>query len=283
MAYREWLPEELPGGLPGGLPEGDERHTVVCVHGLTRNGGDFDRLATTLVADGFHVVCPDIVGRGLSDRLSDVTQYGTPQYVADCIVLLAHLDRAEVDWIGTSMGGLIGMILAGDPARPIRRLLLNDIGPVVSCEGLTRIAEYVGKGLQYADFASAEAALRTTMASFGPHDDQQFRLLSRHYFVAGNDGWVAHYDPAIALPFREPLTEDVVMWPVWNAIDCPVMVVRGAESDVLSAKTALTMTLGGPDGAGPQARLRTVAGVGHAPTLIADDQLAMVREWLVDE
>ena len=289
MAYREWRPAGGATTAP----------TVLCAHGLTRTGGDFDRLAATLAAEGRRVVCPDIVGRGLSDRLPDAALYGVPQYVADCVTLLARLDGdAErdapiaLDWVGTSMGGLIGMALAGlarpgGVASPIGRLLLNDIGPVLSREGLARIAGYVGgpDGVlpRYADFAAAERALRETMASFGPHGDEEFRLLSRHHFVEGEDGWRAHYDPAIAAPFADAPTEDVTMWPLWNALECPVTVLRGAESDLLSTTTAESMRRGGPDGAGPRATLVTVAGVGHAPTLIRASQIDAVRRFLDGE
>jgi len=270
MAYREW-----PAA-------GAERRTVVCVHGLTRTGGDFDRLAEVLSAEGSRIVCPDIAGRGGSDRLSDPALYDVPQYLADCATLLARLDRERVDWVGTSMGGLIGMTLASLPGNPIERLLVNDVGPVLARAGLARIAGYVGNAHRYPDFASAEAALRVTMRPFGPHTDEEFRLLSRHYFVERDGAWVAHYDPAIAQAFAEPPAEDIVLWPLWETIVCPVTVMRGEESDLLDAETAGLMERGGPEGRGPRARLVTVAGVGHAPTLIKDDQIDIVRRFLDD-
>ena len=270
MAYREWP------------PAGEERGTVLCVHGLTRNGGDFDRLAGTLAAEGFRVVCPDIAGRGLSGRLPDAALYDIPQYVADCTTLLARLDRVRVDWVGTSMGGMIGMALASLAGHPIRRLLLNDIGPVIARAGLERIAGYVGDTTRYPDFAAAESALRRKMVSFGPHTDEEFRLLSRHHFVEREGAFVAHYDPSIAEAFASVPTDDVASWPLWSAIDCPVTVLRGEESDLLDARTAESMTRGGPDGAGPRARLETIAGVGHAPTLIRDEQVERVRRFLLD-
>ena len=274
MAWREWLPVDQA-----------ERGTVVCVHGLTRNGGDFDHLAGKLALDGYRVVCPDIVGRGLSERMPNAGLYDIPQYAADCVTLLDALGRERVDWVGTSLGGLIGMAIIGGaergPGTPaIGRLLLNDIGPVLAREGLRRISGYVGDGRCYPDFATAEAALRERMVSFGSHDDEAFRLLSRHYFVERDGGWFAHYDPAIASAFSAMPDEEVSMWPLWYAIDCPVMVLRGEESDLLDAATARLMVCGGPDGSGPRAELVTVAGVGHAPTLIADDQIAVVRRFL---
>ena len=268
LAYREWL------------PEGEERRTVLCVHGLTRTGGDFDRLAETLVGEGFRVVCPDMPGRGLSERLPEAAHYDIPQYVADCTTLLARLDRCEVDWVGTSMGGLIGMSLASLDGHPIRRLFINDIGPVIAREGLARIAGYVGSTTRYPDFASAEAALREKMRSFGPHTDEEFRLLSRHHFVEREGEWVSHLDPLVAQAFERPPTEDMTFWPLWDRIDCPVTLLRGEESDLLRADTAELMTCGGPAGKGPHASLEHVAGVGHAPTLIPLEQIEMVRRFL---
>jgi len=271
MAYREWQPASA------------EKRTVVCVHGLTRNGGDFDRLAGALVSEGYRVICPDLVGRGHSDWLADASAYAVPQYVADMVTLLARIDRAEVDWVGTSLGGMIGMTLASlatAAISPVRRLLLNDIGPVLSRAGLARIASYVGGNKHYAVFASAEADLRERMATFGEHDDDEFRLLSRHYFVEDGAGWIAHYDPAIGDAFADVPDDDVAFWPVWQTIDCPVMVLRGEASDLLSRETALTMTRGGPAGDGPAALLETLPGVGHAPTLIRPEQVALVSRFL---
>ena len=268
VAYREWS------------PVGEERGTVICVHGLTRTGGDFDRLAGVLAAEGFRVVCPDMPGRGLSGRLPDAELYDIPQYVADCTTLLARLDRERVDWIGTSMGGLVGMSLASLAGHPIERLFINDIGPVVTREGLVRIAGYVGDTTRYPDFETAEAALRRTMVSFGPHTDEEFRLLSRNHFVERDGAWISHLDPLVARSFERLPDGDMTLWPLWDAIDCPVTVLRGAESDLLCAETARLMSRGGPDGAGPCATLETVVGVGHAPTLIQRDQIDIVRRFL---
>jgi len=271
MAYREWQPARA------------EKRTVVCVHGLTRNGGDFDRLAEALVSEGYRVICPDLAGRGHSDWLVDASAYAVPQYVADMVTLLARIDRVEVDWVGTSLGGMVGMTLASSSTAatpPVRRLLLNDIGPVLSRAGLARIASYVGGGKHYTEFAVAEADLRERMATFGEHDDDEFRLLSRHYFVEDGAGWNAHYDPAIGDAFADVPDDDVAFWPVWQTIDCPVMVLRGETSDLLSRETALTMTRGGPEGDGPAALLETLPGVGHAPTLIRPEQVALVSRFL---
>ncbi len=265
MAYWEWL------------PDGDWHFApkLICVHGLTRNGRDFDVLASQLAADGYHVVAPDMVGRGRSDRMADPGLYALPQYLADCITLIARLDTDRVNWLGTSMGGLIGMAIAAQPGHQIGRMMLNDVGPVLSAEGLARIKTYVGLDERYDSFEEAEAALRVTMASFGPHDDTQFRLLSKHYLVNKGSQWGAHYDPAIAKPFHDGYTgKDMALWPLYDPIDVPVRVLRGAESDLLSAEVAAEMA-----SRGPKADCVVFDGVGHAPTLITDDQVKAVQDF----
>lgn len=265
MAYWEWLPDGDWHAAP----------KVVCVHGLTRNGRDFDVMATRLADDGYHVVAPDMIGRGRSDRMADPSLYSIPQYVSDCITLIARLDANQVNWLGTSMGGLIGMAVASQPGNQIGNLLLNDVGPVLSAEGLARIKTYVGLDPRFASFEAGEQALRVTMASFGPHTDEQFRLLSKHYLVNKGQDWGSHYDPAIAKPFDDGYTgEDVLLWPIYDPITVPVKVLRGAESDLLPPSVAKAMTE-----RGPKADVVEFAGVGHAPTLIVDDQVEAVRSF----
>lgn len=265
MAYWEWLPDGDWHSAP----------KIICVHGLTRNGRDFDPVATQLAADGFHVVAPDIVGRGRSDRMADAQLYAVPQYVADCITLIARLDADRVSWLGTSMGGLIGMAIASQPGHQIDKLLLNDVGPVLSAAGLSRIQTYVGQDPRYASFEEGEAALRLLMASFGPHTDEQFRLLSKHYLVRKGEQWGPHYDPAIAVPFRDGFTgEDILLWPMYDSIDIPVLVIRGEQTDLLPDSVASEMA-----SRGPKAKIISISGVGHAPTLITDDQTSLVREF----
>lgn len=268
MAYWEWL------------PDGDWRNApkVVCVHGLTRNGRDFDVVGARLAAAGFHVVAPDIIGRGRSDRMVDANLYAVPQYVADCTTLIARLDAEQVNWLGTSMGGLIGMAVACQPGNAISKLLLNDVGPVLSADGLARIKTYVGLDPRFASFEEGEAALRLTMASFGPHTDEQFRLLSQHYLVRKGDQWGPHYDPAIAKPFHKGYTgEDVLLWPMYDPISVPVRVLRGTESDLLTPDVAQGMSE-----RGPKAQIIEFAGVGHAPTLITDDQVEPVLSFFAE-
>jgi len=261
IAYTEWA------GPPGA-------RTVLCVHGLTRNGRDFDDLARAL-SRSRRVVCPDIVGRGRSQWLSHAGDYGYPLYLADMAALIARLDVAEIDFVGTSMGGLIGMMLAAQPGTPIRRLVVNDIGPLIAKEGLLRIASYVGADPVFADLAALEAYLRKVSASFGALSDAQWRHLAEHGARRRPDGTLGRaYDPAIAGAFKD-VAGDVDLWPVWDAIGCPTLVLRGAESDLLRAGDAAAMTR-----RGPRARLVEFPGIGHAPALMDGAQIAVIEDFL---
>lgn len=266
IAYWEWLPT---------CAAGEEGDTVVCVHGLTRNGRDFDVLANRL-RERHRVVCPDMLGRGASDRAADPSLYNVAQYVADSVTLIARLDVAQVGWVGTSMGGLIGMSLAALPKTPIARLVLNDIGPVLDPRGLVRIGTYVGQNPAFATREEGVRALRELTASFGPLNDEQFEVLSRHYFVREGDLWRYHYDPAIAVPLRAAAGQPPVdLWPFYDAIRCRTLLSRGAESDLLSEATAQAMTE-----RGPRAQRVDFPGVGHAPSLIPGDQIDTIATFL---
>ena len=256
-------------------PAGADR-TVVCVHGLTRNGRDFDPLAMGLEAN-FRVVCPDVVGRGDSDWLVHKEDYGYPQYMADMAALIARLATNDVYWVGTSMGGLIGMMLAAQPNSPIRRLVMNDIGPFIPKAAAERIGSYVGNAPDFASIADAEAYLRQVHAGFGDLTEGQWRHLAEHSVRRKGEGYRLHYDPAIGHAFRgDGEATDIDLWPVWDAVNCPVLVLRGAQSDTLLAATAQEMTA-----RGPKAQLKTIEGVGHAPALMDDQQIALVRDWLM--
>ena len=248
---------------------------VVCVHGLTRNGRDFDRLAAAL-SGARRVVCPDIVGRGQSDWLADGAGYGNAQYGADMAALIARLGVETVDWVGTSMGGLIGLRLAAMPRSPIRRLVLNDIGPFVPRAALKRMAGYVGKDPAFADIAEVEAYLREVHRAFGPLDDADWRHLAQHgHRRDAEDRLRLVYDPAIGRAFAGEAA-DVDLWPLWDRVSCPVLLLRGAESDLLLQETAITMTE-----RGPRARLVEFPEAGHAPGLMAANQIAVVKDWLL--
>jgi pimeloyl-ACP methyl ester carboxylesterase len=261
VAYTEWAG---PAGAP----------TVLCVHGLTRNGRDFDDLARAL-SRRFRVVCPDVVGRGKSAWLSHPADYGYPLYLADMTALIARLDVEAIHLVGTSMGGLIGMMLAAQPGTPIRRLVMNDIGPLIAREGLLRIATYVGADPVFADLAALEAYLRQVSASFGKLTDAQWHHLAEHGARRRPDGTLGRaYDPAIAEAFKT-VKDDIDLWPVWDAIKAPTLVLRGAESDLLRSADATAMAT-----RGPRARLVEFPGIGHAPALMAADQIAAIEDFL---
>lgn len=278
MAYWEW-------NLTG-----DPRHphVIVCVHGLSRQGRDFDALARELSRFA-RVICPDVAGRGESDWLADSRAYQVPVYAADMLALLTQLHAQApietLDWVGTSMGGLVGMGIAGQPGlplpAPIRKLVLNDVGPVIEWQSLERIASYLGKSLQFPNFESAAAAMRLISLGFGPHSDEQWKQLSQAMVKPLSDeGVVLHYDPRIAEPMAGMTHEmaqagEVLLWQLYDQIQAQVLLVRGADSDLLSQATAQSMRQ-----RGPKALCVELEGVGHAPTLVAPGQIALIREFL---
>lgn len=264
LAYCEWGPAD---GVP-----------VICAHGLTRNARDFDVLAAALAGSGRRVVAVDFPGRGRSDWLPDPGAYGFPVYLGALTALMARLDAPRVDWVGTSMGGLAGMMLAAQPRSPVRRLVINDVGPFIPAAALARIASYVGKAPVFGSLAEVEAYLRVVAAPFGALSDDQWQHLARHGAVPAGSGWRLHYDPAIATAFGAAPAADVDLWPLWDRVSCPVLVIRGAESDLLLAETLDEMER---RGAGRVARA-VFAGCGHAPALMAAGQIAAIAGFLDD-
>ena len=250
--------------------------TVVCVHGLTRNGRDFDTIGDALSAH-CRVVAPDMPGRGRSEWLADPSHYENLLYLSDCAALIARLDVESLDWLGTSMGGLIGMMLAAQPGSPIRKLVINDIGPFVSKVGLARIRDYVGLDPTFPSIEALEAALRATYGTFGPLTDAEWRKLARDTAREKPGGFGFAYDPGIAVAVKAGPLEDVDLWAVWDKVRCPALVLRGADSDLLPREAAEEMTR-----RGPKSRLVEFAGVGHAPALVAEDQIAAVRDFLME-
>ena len=287
MAYWQW-------GQP------DSPNVVLCVHGLTRQGRDFDVLAQALVAQaeqassgGIRVICPDVAGRGESDWLKDPAGYQVPAYAADMLSLLAHVHAQSpigtLDWVGTSMGGLIGIVVCGQPglplAVPVRKLVLNDVGPALQWQAIERIGAYLGKAGHFNTMQEAADAMWTISQSFGPHTPEQWLALSlpmlRPVSPAADSPLRLHYDPAIAEPFKLTTQEgaqqgEAMLWQLYDGIQAQTLVVRGAESDLLSLETAQVMTQ-----RGPHAKLVQFEGVGHAPTLIAKDQIAAVAGFLL--
>ncbi|HEX6002467.1 MAG TPA: alpha/beta hydrolase [Burkholderiales bacterium] len=254
---------------------------VVCVHGLTRTGRDFDDLARALQGE-FRVACPDIVGRGSSDWLPASGDYGYPQYLADMNALIARLtagaEHWELHWVGTSMGGIIGMLLAAQPRSPVRKLVVNDVGARIPKAALERIGMYLGRTPRFETLEALEAHLRRVSAPFGPLTDAQWRHLTVHAARQLDDGsWTTAYDPAIAAPFHEQPQHDIDLWRYWDAIRCPTLLVRGADSDLLPREVATAMVA-----RGPRPRLAEFSGVGHAPMLMSADQIAAVREFLLE-
>lgn len=264
MAYTEWGDPKNP-------------RVLVCVHGLTRNCRDFDFLAQAL-SDRYRVVCPDVAGRGRSDWLKVKDDYQLPQYVSDMVALLARLDVEEVHWVGTSMGGMIGMTLAAQADTPITRLVLNDIGPVITAVSIRRIAEYVGIAPKFASIEEAERYVRLVSAPFGRLTDAQWRHLTVHVTrPAESGGFEMRYDPGLGEPFRKAIDgKDVDLWPIYEAIRCPTMVTRGAQSDLLTHETALEMGR-----RGPKAKVVEIPDVGHAPMFMDDFQVGVVRDFLL--
>jgi pimeloyl-ACP methyl ester carboxylesterase len=271
MAYWQWGDPANP-------------KVLVCVHGLARQGRDFDVFAQAMQHE-YRVVCPDVVGRGESDWLRDPSGYQIPNYVADMVTLLARLDAGTVHWVGTSMGGLIGMGLASLPQSPISALVLNDVGPTLEFSALQRIGNYLGLPLQWGSVEEAAAYLATISVGFGPHTPEQWLALCRPMLKPVGQGgatlYKLHYDPNIAAPFRAVTPEaaasgQAMLWAGYDAVRCRTLLLRGASSDLLSRETAEAMTQ-----RGPRARLVEIPGVGHAPMLVQPDQVAVVRDFLL--
>ena len=267
MAYWEWGDPANP-------------RVLVCVHGLSRQGRDFDALARAMLGE-YRVVCPDVVGRGQSDRLADPNGYQIPSYAADMVTLLARLNASTLHWVGTSMGGLIGLVMAALKNSPVQRLVLNDVGPVIEPSALARIGTYLGMPARWKTLDEAADALWAISQGFGPHTREQWLALTRPQLKPDGDGFVPHYDLQIAVPFRAITPEaakagEAMMWAMYDSLRCPTLLLRGADSDLLTPETAQAMTQ-----RGPQAELKQFTGVGHAPMLTSQDQIAVVREFLL--
>ena len=252
-------------------------NVLFCVHGLARNRRDFDVLAAAM-EDRYRVICPDVLGRGDSDWARDAADYNTQRYLSDMSAVLARIDASAVDWVGTSMGGLIGMTAAAMPGSPIRRLVINDIGPFVPNAALRRIADYVGNDPRFEDMEAARSHFRSVYDTFGEITDRQWAHIVEHGVRPHPDGgYRLAYDPDIAIGFRDLADADLDMWALWDRIDVPVLVLRGAESDILPADVAREMSQ-----RGPKAEIVEFPGWGHPPMLMDADQIGIVRDWLLD-
>jgi pimeloyl-ACP methyl ester carboxylesterase len=257
--------------------ERGERGTVVCVHGLTRQGRDFDFLANALAAEGYRVICPDLVGRGLSDRLSSPEDYDLPQYVLDMTTLLASIGVASVNWIGCSLGGLIGIVLAGMPNSPIGRLLVNDIGPEMPVSAVLRINRYVRNGPErFASIENADLYFRDILSPFGRLTDAEWAHLAAHSLMPdGTGGYRFRFDRMIVRGFRPPWQYTRQLWSLWDQIKSPVLLLRGADSDLLLQSTAEEMI-----GRNGNTELLVLPDCGHLPPLLNDQQVRLVVDWL---
>jgi pimeloyl-ACP methyl ester carboxylesterase len=266
LAYTEW-------------GAGDNGHAVICAHGLTRNGRDFDVLAEALQRD-CRALCFDTVGRGKSDWLNDAQHYDYEQYVADAAALIARAsacpgETAKIDWVGTSMGGLVGLMLAAAPHTPLRRLVLNDIGPYVPASALRRLGEYVGKDPAFGTLEAYADYLKTVHADFGDLTRSQWGHLAEHGYRLDDGVYRPHYDPAIGAVFDTPI-EDVRLWALWERVSIPVLVLRGERSDLLTEATLAEMRA-----RKPETQVAEFAGAGHAPALMEADQIRVVKDFLL--
>ncbi len=264
MSYLEW-------------GRADNPRVLLCVHGLTRNALDFEPLARALCGH-YRVVCPDMPGRGDSDWLAHHEDYVINTYQGHILTLIARLDVAELDFVGTSMGALLGMALAALPGNPVRRLVLNDAGAQLEVAALRRIAGFVGRAPVFPDFAAVLAYQRHIGTGFGPLSDAQWAFLARNAARQAPDGWHLRYDPAIGDAMRATLGEVAVnLWHTWDAVRCPTLLLRGEHSDLTSAATAQEMAR-----RGPQARCVEVPATGHAPMLLDDWQIGVLRDFLLE-
>jgi len=288
MAYWEW-------------GDRDNGRVLLCVHGLTRTGRDFDTLARRLCGH-FRVICPDVAGRGRSDWLVDPAGYAVPQYVSDMFTLIARLKPQSLSWVGTSMGGLIALGLQGalvlseagrpdrgmfglpaDAALRLDKLVLNDIGPAINGAGLARIGDYVGAEVGFDTYEEAVRYVQSVSEGFGPHTPEQWETLARHVFNRVDGRWVKHYDLRLAQAMAAQRPEALqaaerILWMAYESLACPILLIRGRQSDLLLAESAREMLL-----RNARARMVEYDGVGHAPTLLTDEQTAPIEHFLLDD
>lgn len=253
--------------------------TVVCVHGLTRNSYDFDRLALTLAQQGYRVICPDVVGRGRSDHAPDPLLYNYATYLNDLQRLLHHERAKNVVWVGTSMGGILGLMVALQNPRQIGKLVLNDVGAFIPQAALERIASYAGNQPYFRTLAEAEDYCRKTYGTFGLRDDSDWEIFTQNSIkpipgVRGDSDYVLAYDHALVSTFMGVPLTDVNLWPLWEANFAPTLVVRGAQSDLLTREVATAMT------SCAHADLIEFDGCGHAPSLMVPDQIDAVVRYI---
>lgn len=254
---------------------------LICVHGLTRNGRDFDWLAEAL-SSNYRVICPDMPGRGKSDWLKNPLLYNNNYYVEVVKALVASLGYSQVDWVGTSMGGLMGMIATATTPKLIRKMVLNDIGPYISADGMRRIATYIKDEVKFADKTAAEKRMKEIFAPFGISDENIWQRMFEYGLRQREDGsWSFNHDPKLGAAFKDkdgniiPLQE-FDLWRIWEAIKIPVFVLRGETSDILSREVAERMQQR------PGTEFKEFAGYGHVPPLMNEEQIGVVKRFLLE-
>lgn len=265
MAYHEWGDPNNP-------------RVLICVHGLTRRGSDFKVLAKAM-RDRYRVICPDVVGRGDSDWLENPMLYGIPQYVTDMNGLFAQLGLREVDWFGTSMGGLIGIFMASQKNSPIKKMIINDVGPRIEATALKRLNDYVGKPLRFNSKKEGLIYLNRICEPFGTFTPEQWKDYNGPHLKKDGDQWIVHYDPDIVKPFAAvnkmtAMMGEMMTWKAYDAINAEMLVVRGADSDLISANTVSEMCR-----RNSKAKSTEILGVGHAPAFITPEQVSLAREF----
>ena len=267
IAYTQW-------GAQSGAPQNER--VLICAHGMTRNCRDFDFLARDM-SESWRVLCPDGVGRGRSDWLADPAFYTMTQSLSDMAALIARSGVERVDWVGTSIGGLIGLVLAAMPGSPIRRLVLNDIGSFIRKEALEEIKAYLGKTPTFANIDDVVAYMREINNQVGELSDAQWLHIAETSVRRADDGssFVLCYDPLIAKPFEVMASADVDMWEYWDAVKCPVLVLHGLKSALLESDTVAQMKARHGD-----CKVVEWPNCGHAPSLMQGDQIRVVREFL---
>lgn len=280
VAYTEW-----------GTPSADHP-PILCIHGLSRNSRDFDYLAQALEASGRHVYCPDIVGRGDSDWLHNPLHYTFEQYIADMNALIARTGAKQVDWIGTSMGGLIGMIMASMPHSPIRRLVMNDVGPQIPAKAMARLSKYVGRDPDFTSVEEAEHYYKNIYKDFGDLDEAQWRHLTLHSireiapgkFISKMDHGVKQSPAKSKLAWKLLLNPhkalegtffDIDLWQMWRKVTCPVLVIHGVHSDLLLPAIIEKMHQGRTN-----VDVLEIPDAGHAPALVRPSEHQFISDWL---
>lgn len=252
-----------------------QSHAVICVHGLSRNGRDFDPLAQALAQQGYRVLCPDMPGRGQSAWFQDSQDYNYPQYLQALTSLIAHAQLTSVDWIGTSMGGILGMFMATQAHTPIRNLILNDVGAFIPGSSLKTIKRYLSLMPTFKKRETAQKFLQQILSTFGPiTSDQLTHLVEYSFFLNKKQRFQLAFDPKI---LETLVPEDVDLWPFWERLTCPVFLIRGAHSKVLPDPVARQMCQR------EHTHFHCVEDAGHAPALMAPEQIAPVIAWLTEQ